>query len=153
MVRPRRTPYNQISMSIKNAARILLASTWLLGTALQSASFAQTSPVGEAGRGEYLRYCASCHGPEARGDGPVAASLSPKVPDLTKISARRDGNFPTGELAVYIDGRSMPGAHGSRAMPVWGDVLSEDLVEGERGEELVRGRVRMILIYLKSVQQ
>jgi len=72
---------------------------------------------------------------------------------LTKIAARRDGNFPAGELAVYIDGRSMPSAHGSRAMPVWGEILSEDLVEGERGEELVRGRVRMILIYLKSVQQ
>jgi mono/diheme cytochrome c family protein len=140
-------------MSIKNASRVLLASAWLLGAALQSTSFAQTSPVGEAGRGQYLRYCASCHGPHAQGDGPVAASLSTEVPDLTKIAARRDGNFPTGELAVYIDGRSMPGAHGSRAMPVWGDVLSEDLVEGERGEELVRGRVRMILIYLESVQQ
>ena len=100
-----------------------------------------------------MRYCASCHGPETRGHGPVAASLSVKVPDLTRIAERRGGNFPSGELAVYIDGRSMPGAHGSRAMPVWGSILSEDLVEGERGEELVRGRVRMILIYLKSVQQ
>jgi hypothetical protein len=38
-------------------------------------------------------------------------------------------------------------------MPVWGADLSEDLVEGERSEELVRGRIRMILIYLEAVQR
>jgi mono/diheme cytochrome c family protein len=138
----------------QNAARIAWISAWLLvPMLLPDPAFAQTSPVGEAGRGQYLRYCASCHGESARGDGPVAPSLKTALPDLTTISARHNDVFPMGELAVYIDGRAMPAAHGSRTMPVWGEVLSEEAVEGERGEELVRGRVRMILIYLQSIQR
>src|SRR5690606_1527922 len=33
----------------------------------------------------YRVFCASCHGKEARGDGLVAETLKPTVPDLTRI--------------------------------------------------------------------
>ena len=116
-------------------------------------AFSQLSPVAEAGRSEYLKYCASCHGQDARGDGPVKPFLSTPAPDLTEIAAKHGGTFPIGDLGLKIDGRSMNPAHGTQEMPVWGAVLSEDLVEGERGEELIRGRIRMILIYLEAVQR
>lgn len=34
-----------------------------------------------AGEGLYQQYCASCHGPLGRGDGPVGAALNPKPAD------------------------------------------------------------------------
>ena len=55
---------------------------------------AATKPdLAAAAKGQvtYARYCASCHGPEARGDGPVAADLRVPPPDLTALSARSGG--------------------------------------------------------------
>lgn len=131
----------------------LIASAWLTLSLVPGLAFAQLSPVAEAGRAEYQKYCASCHGQDARGGGPVSPFLKKPAPDLTGIAAARGGDFPTGELGLLIDGRSMSPVHGTREMPVWGADLSEDLVEGERGEELVRGRIRMILVYLEAVQR
>jgi mono/diheme cytochrome c family protein len=131
----------------------LATGAWLALSLMPGTAFPQLSPVAEAGRSEYLKYCASCHGPEARGGGPVSPFLAKPAPDLTSIAAANGGDFPTGELGLLIDGRSMTPTHGNREMPVWGADLSEDLVEGERSEELVRGRIRMILIYLEAVQR
>ena len=36
-------------------------------------------------------YCASCHGTDAKGDGPMAKSLKVKPADLTRIAARNGG--------------------------------------------------------------
>ncbi|MGZ4843952.1 MAG: c-type cytochrome, partial [Candidatus Angelobacter sp.] len=36
----------------------------------------------------YRAHCASCHGTEGKGDGPVAAALTTKMPDLTTITQR-----------------------------------------------------------------
>ena len=35
----------------------------------------------------FRSYCASCHGREGKGDGPVAPALNAKVPDLTTIES------------------------------------------------------------------
>jgi len=34
----------------------------------------------------YKRFCSSCHGDQARGNGTVAKSLKIEVPDLTRIA-------------------------------------------------------------------
>lgn len=60
--------------------------------------------------------CATCHGPEGRGDGPVTAQLAKKPKDLTRIA--RPPVFPDGVLAYRI-------ANGGVVMPAWGGVLSE----------------------------
>ncbi len=39
--------------------------------------------IGARGQQLYLQQCASCHGKEGRGDGPVAAGLAHKPADLT----------------------------------------------------------------------
>src|SRR5579859_4388914 len=39
----------------------------------------------------YRGYCASCHGTEGKGDGPVAPALNSKMPDLTTIAQRNGG--------------------------------------------------------------
>ena len=37
----------------------------------------------EKGKGLFAQYCAACHGPTGKGDGPAAAALNPKPTDLT----------------------------------------------------------------------
>ena len=60
----------------------------------------------------YRIFCASCHGNQGYGDGPVAAILKPAVPDLTRIAARNGGTFPVERVRATIDGQSLPRSHG-----------------------------------------
>ena len=107
----------------------------------------------ESGRDAYLRYCASCHGTDAHGKGPVAETLRTPPPDLTRIAKRRGGKFPAGEIAAFIDGRTMVSAHGSREMPVWGRILGEKIAEGTTEDEVARGRIDALVAYLMSIQE
>jgi hypothetical protein len=77
--------------------------------------------VAMSGKDLYLRFCASCHGVMGRGDGPVAASFTVEVPDLTLIARRAKGVYPRDFIVRIIDGRHIIGAHGARTMPVWGE--------------------------------
>jgi mono/diheme cytochrome c family protein len=106
----------------------------------------------EVGRTEFTRYCAACHGTDARGAGPAATALRTPPADLTHIAARRGGVFPADEIAAWIDGRLAPPAHGTREMPVWGLRLAEGLPPGELSQDLVRGRILTLVEYLRSIQ-
>jgi mono/diheme cytochrome c family protein len=68
----------------------------------------------------YKRFCSSCHGDRAHGDGTVAKSFKIEVPDLTRIAHRHGGVFPAEQIRKIIDGRKTLPPHGSREMPVWG---------------------------------
>jgi mono/diheme cytochrome c family protein len=70
----------------------------------------------------YHRYCASCHGLTGHGDGPAAPSLAPPPTDLTRLQAG------AAELIEWIDGRRTVRAHGTAAMPVWGEVFEASLI-------------------------
>jgi mono/diheme cytochrome c family protein len=115
----------------------------------------------------YTKYCVSCHGPGGKGDGPKAASLTPKPSDLTQIAKRNGGKFPFYEVMLLIEGRSptaqnqdtslpgLPQAHGTSQMPVWGEVFSRQ--EMSKGTPLdlqlqTTGKIMMITEYLLSIQ-
>lgn len=106
----------------------------------------------EVGRDAFATYCAACHGVDARGNGPAAASLTTPPADLTRIAARRGGDFPIDEISAWIDGRLAPPAHGTREMPVWGYRFAEGLPRGELTQDLVRGRILILVEYLRSIQ-
>ena len=101
----------------------------------------------------YQVFCASCHGSQALGDGPVANTLKPSVPDLTRIAARNGGEFPTQRVRETIDGQTLPPVHGTRAMPVWGwdfyAINRPDPARRDRANELI-GR---LVDHLASIQQ
>ena len=96
-------------------------------------------------------HCAACHGTRGEGDGPVAATLRVPVPNLRTLAARNGGEFPGDRAASYIDGRSMPAAHGGRAMPVWGGVfnVTDQLV---RGAESSEQRIEAVIAHLRELQ-
>lgn len=60
--------------------------------------------------------CASCHGPEGRGDGPESRKLDKKTPDLTDPELL--GSQTDGELHRKI-------SVGRRPMPGYGKTLSD----------------------------
>jgi mono/diheme cytochrome c family protein len=78
----------------------------------------------ESGKESYLKYCASCHGIDGRGKTPLADLFQKRPPDLTRIGARRGVWYPQALVREIVDGRYV--AHGSREMPVWGEILTSD---------------------------
>ena len=123
---------------------------------LASGAIADAEPdplLAEMGEPYFARYCSACHGPQGRGDGPVAETLRTRPPDLTQIASRRGGRFPDSEIAQRVDGRFAVPAHGSREMPVWGERFSEAVPEPDIGDEIARGKVILLVEYLKSIQR
>jgi len=131
-----------------------LAAGLLVAGAAGEAQEAKPHPVlVQQGKELYQQYCASCHGMEGRGEGPVAGVLANAPADLTRIAARRGGEFPDAEIALFIDGRFAPEAHGTREMPVWGRRFTEELPASELQQPIVRGRILVLVEFLKSIQQ
>lgn len=106
-------------------------------------------PTGEEA---YRRYCASCHGMEGKGDGPVAASLKRSPTDLTQLARRSGGRFDERHVMSVIDGRRHVAEHGPREMPVWGTVLEEELREERHPKWTTLLRTRALTDYLRSLQ-
>lgn len=111
------------------------------------------STLSEAGRTLYLRYCASCHGMDARGNGPTAAALRVPPTDLTRLARVNRGTFPAARVSETIDGRIQLPAHGTREMPIWGERLGDDIGNRDTREEVVRGRIWFLVEYLRTLQR
>jgi len=104
-------------------------------------------------------YCSSCHGADARGGGPVAQEMKTPPPSLRQIAKRRGGAFGEQEIMSYIDGRSMPRAHGSSEMPVWGALFGHVAEAGklldlnqQPVDQKVQQNIAAIVKYLGSIQ-
>jgi len=97
----------------------------------------------------YMRYCVSCHGKAAKGDGPLAGDLRVAVPDLTTLSARNGGEYPYARVVRIIEGGENVRGHGSQDMPAWGDAFKRT-----RGTEeaTIAAAIRNLTHYLWSVQ-
>ena len=103
-----------------------------------------------AGAATFRHYCRSCHGPEARGDGPVAQHLTPKPADLTRIRERNGGEFPSEAVHEAIAGGKPVKGHGSSEMPVWGESFRQ--VQGGQTSDDVKQRIAQLVAYLRSIQ-
>jgi mono/diheme cytochrome c family protein len=106
---------------------------------------ARTEPT--SGAQLFRAYCASCHGENAGGSGPISAQLRNAVPDLTTFSARNGGVFPAERVRQIIEGRG-PAAHGDRSMPVWGDVFRRQTADADGAM-----RIDSIVAFLRSIQR
>ena len=124
---------------------LLLVPLFLMGTTVETTN---------AGRALYMQNCMSCHGVDGKGDGPAAARLSTPPPDLTKIAARRDGEWPALEIMEILSGYSrniLP----REEMPVIVDLLDNDMSEFDTGNGdpiLMPTKLIAIADYLESLQ-
>ena len=100
--------------------------------------FAQKEGDVERGKKLFMNYCASCHGVDAKGRGPVASSLKKQPTDLTKL--QKGPKFPTSEVTGKISGSSLSPIHGKKDMPVWGLIFSQEDIQN-------------LVKYLESIQR
>jgi len=100
-----------------------------------------------SGKEMFRTYCATCHGPGGKGDGPAAAALKKAPADLTQLARKHDGKFPDAYVAAKLKNVDEP-VHGSREMPVWGALLPS-VSQNEAETQL---RINNIVSYLASIQ-
>jgi mono/diheme cytochrome c family protein len=116
---------------------------------VQGRASGQYTPSPVNGKAMFDLYCTPCHGKEGKGDGPAAAALKKQPSDLTRISARNNGTFPTDKIRRYIEGRETVAGHGTREMPIWGGLFSDV----DRDGDMARIRIANLADYLKSIQK
>lgn len=108
-------------------------------------------PSTSVGKAHFRTYCASCHGREGRGDGPLARSLRFRPADLTVIARHNEGQFPADHVRAVIDGRKRVDGHGPGDMPAWGDAFKNS-VEGYSEEHVVE-KIDQLTAYIEAIQE
>ena len=106
--------------------------------------------AGVAGAYADRTYCATCHGTDGKGEGPLADSLRFHPPDLTLIAKRSGGEFPTEKIHRIVDGRKPLPGHGGPDMPIWGDAFRN--AETGYDDAKVKEKIRSIVDYLHTLQ-
>jgi mono/diheme cytochrome c family protein len=97
----------------------------------------------------FKAYCASCHGEDAKGDGPAATALKQAPIDLTALAKTNGGKYPALRVTSVLRGQATLAAHGSQEMPVWGAVFWK-MSGGHEGE--VQQRISNLNRYIESLQ-
>jgi len=108
---------------------------------------AATSPT--SGQEMFKTYCAACHGEDGKGNGPAASALKVPPADLTMLAKNSGGTYPSMKVVSAIRGEGNLPAHGTREMPVWGQ-LFWTMSHGHEGE--VQQRVSNLNKYIESLQ-
>lgn len=117
----------------------------------------QVPPADDPERGEWAfrDHCATCHGRDGRGGGPMAEIMSLPMPDLTALASENDGEFPLLRVLQRIDGRDPILAHGGD-MPVFGHGFDSDpvAITGPGGQPVITGQtIADLTAWLQSIQK
>jgi len=135
-------------------ASIMAASVAAATLALAAPRASAQDYSGFTGPQLFAKFCASCHGAQGRGDGPVVATLKVEVPDLTRLVRHPGDAFPLERVRRIVDGREVPAAHGARRMPVWGyEFATATASEPESGAESAALLVGRLVDYLQTIQR
>lgn len=130
---------------------VLMVTSWTLAqTKSEAAGKATPAPAPDLEKGKklYETNCASCHGIDGRGIGPVAVALKTKPTDLTQIAKKNQGKFDEIHVLAFIDGEKTVSAHGTREMPVWGTRFRR--LKGQTESSL---NVFSLMKYIESIQE
>ena len=134
--------------------KIIIATTLMLlisamGLAYSDNAARKDKDAEYARKGQklFMQYCASCHGGDAKGQGPVAIALKGGPRDLTLLQAP-DKNFQFYQVQAWIEGEQEVSAHGTRKMPVWGTILRRAVGDLEKQADIYA-----LVKYIESIQQ
>jgi mono/diheme cytochrome c family protein len=103
---------------------------------------------------DFAENCAACHGPTGRGDGALAADLARRPADLTGLSRRNGGVFPTTRVMAQIWGYA--GQKGAGVMPNFAAMLDGEMVLYDGGDGIDSPTpIRLVELaeYLKTLQE
>jgi mono/diheme cytochrome c family protein len=130
---------------------VLCATTLMVpATIAEENADAASLALGEA---LFMERCAACHGADAKGDGPAAGALKVPPANLTEISKRAGGTFPSARIVEMITYGGNIAAHGSGPMPVWGLVFSQEGGRGKIGAARSRQSIIALKRYLETIQK
>jgi mono/diheme cytochrome c family protein len=115
------------------------------------AAAGQDAAASVSGAYDYRVHCASCHGAEGKGDGPMVDNLRFHPPDLSLLSRRAGGSYPADRVQRVVDGRVPLKGHGGTDMPIWGDAFKN--AETGYDEGSVRRRIQGVVEYLRTLQK
>ena len=76
-------------------------------TGFVRAAMAQ-SPAFDPGKQEFSENCASCHGLEGKGNGPLGEWLRKSPLDLTLLAKQNNGVLPTNRLYAVVEALAFP---------------------------------------------
>ena len=106
-------------------------------------------PEGMRGADLFRLYCATCHGRDGAGHGPVAPTLKTEPSDLRVLSIHNAGMFPRARVTSLITGDIGLAAHGSGDMPVWGPIFTGL----DNSDARVKVRIANLVSYIESIQR
>ena len=133
----------------------VIASVGLAGSMSLAVNTASAETMQDRAKADYINYCASCHGMDGTGDGPMVSVLKGKPTDLTMLTKGNGSDFPFLKIRKIIDGSMNTGslrAHGSKEMPVWGDVFRSQGDSYSKWND-AQARIMNIVDYLASIQK
>ena len=131
----------------------IMLFTWITVAVLLLAPMTHLFAADNGGKEMYLKYCASCHGTQGRGDGPVSRDLKVKVFDLTLLRSKNKGTYPLDRVLSSIDGSRAVRAHGTRNMPVWGEVFRQEHEKEKYTELTSLLKAKLIAEYVGTLQK
>ena len=116
---------------------------------------AQQEDIVAVGHQEFRHACAVCHGLGGKGESVMTTLnlLTVRPTDLTQLSKKHQGQFPFWQMYRIIDGREEVKGHGTRDMPIWGEVFRQPHGSKRVEETAVIGRILALVYYLQSIQE
>lgn len=139
---------------ISVVAVLLIVSAFAVGQAAPAQSTTiKHVPImntpSNSGKDMYHSYCAVCHGTEGKGNGPAAPALKTSPTDLTTLTQKNGGKYPSAHVAAVIRGQATLPSHGTADMPIWGPLFSS-ISQGHEAQ--IQQRISNLVSYIESQQ-
>jgi mono/diheme cytochrome c family protein len=133
--------------------RLLCVALLMTGATASANQVVDISPTlvlpSMSGRDIFRYYCASCHGRDGRGNGPIASQLKSQPANLTALATNNRGQFPRERVRAFVThGRADAPSHGTPDMPVWGPIFQVL----DPSDPIARMRIDNVVAYLESIQ-
>lgn len=132
---------------------ITISAIAMAQTATQTPPVVKHVPITNApsnsGKEMFHSYCAVCHGTDGKGNGPAAQAMKVPPTDLTALSQKNGGKYPSAHVGSVIRGQATLPSHGSEDMPVWGRLFSS-ISQGHEAQ--VQQRVANLVEYVGTLQ-
>lgn len=137
---------------MQTAIRTTASFLALLGLAACMAEKPDPVPTGAE---DFATYCSACHGAGGTGNGELAASLGKAPADLTGLTARNGGTYPSTAVMAQIWGYT-GGKGGDRVMPEFAGLLDGQMVPYDGGDGILSPTpIRLVQLaeYVQALQE
>jgi Cytochrome c len=112
--------------------------------------FSTSKLFAETAKTDFQNFCAQCHGVDGKGGSNLGDIQGP---DLTHLSQKHGGKFPSQEVYEVIDGRKKLAGHERLlAMPLWGEFLQPQGVPKDVAEAKAKSRINALVHYIQTLQ-